>query len=66
MTWTPQLELVVGGSRDQIAPPDRIKGMLPKWNPEARLEVIEGADHFYAGYLAKLEAILIEFLNQES
>lgn len=56
------LKLVVTGSQDQIAPPELIKKMLPDWNPEARFEVIEGADHFYGGYLERLEAVLDAYL----
>lgn len=56
------LKLVVTGSQDQIAPPELIKKMLPAWNPEAHFEVIEGADHFYGGYLERLEAVLDTYL----
>ena len=56
------LTLVVTGSRDQIAPPELIKKMLPAWNPEARFEVIEGADHFYGGYFERLESVLATYL----
>ena len=59
------LKLVVTGSRDQIAPVELIENMLPKWNPRAALEVIEGADHFYAGYTDKLEYILANYLAAE-
>ena len=52
------LKLIVSGSRDDIAPPDLIKKSYAGWNPEAKFEVINGADHFYAGYLDKLEDIL--------
>jgi alpha/beta superfamily hydrolase len=52
------LKLVATGSRDMIAPPEAIQKMLPSWNPEARLEIIEGADHFYGGYLDRLESVL--------
>lgn len=62
----PQLELVITGSRDQIAPVEIIESMLPDWNPEASLKVIEGADHFYAGYNGQLEHILAEHLAAES
>ena len=57
-----RLKLVVTGSRDQIAPAEQIKTLLPSWNPEARFEVIEGADHFYGGYLDRLEKILDDYL----
>ena len=54
----PCLKLVITGSRDEIAPAESVKKNLLQWNPEAALEVIDGADHFYTGYLKKLEEIL--------
>ena len=44
-----KLRIVITGSLDDIAPPDMIAEVLPGWNKEARLRIIEGADHFYAG-----------------
>ena len=61
----PQLSLVVAGSHDEIAPPELIKTILPTWNSSARLEIIEGADHFYGAYTGKLESILTEYLSGE-
>jgi uncharacterized protein len=52
------LKFVVTGNRDDIAPADVIEKMIAKWNPNARFEVIDGADHFYGGYLNQLEAVL--------
>ena len=57
------LRLIVTGSRDDIAPPDLIKKSYPTWNAEAQFEVINGADHFYLGYLDKLEAVLAMYLE---
>jgi alpha/beta superfamily hydrolase len=57
------LELIVTGSRDDIAPPDLIKKSYAGWNATAQFEVINGADHFYTGYLDKLEAILAAYLE---
>jgi pimeloyl-ACP methyl ester carboxylesterase len=57
--------LVVAGSRDEIAPPELIKTILPTWNSSARLEIIEGADHFYATYEGELESILTVYLAEE-
>ena len=57
------LRLIVTGSRDDIAPPDLIKKSYAAWNIAAQFEVISGADHFYAGYLDKLEAILAAYLE---
>ena len=60
------LKLVITGSRDEIAPANQIRELLPSWNPDARFEIIDGCDHFYAGYLDKLESILTSFLlNQQ-
>jgi alpha/beta superfamily hydrolase len=52
------LKLIITGSRDDIAPPDLIHRLKPTWNPEARFEIIEGADHFYWGYMDRLQEIL--------
>ena len=52
------LKFVVTGNRDDIAPADVIKKMMSTWNPDARFEVIDGADHFYGGYLNQLESVL--------
>ncbi len=52
------LKFVITGSRDDIAPVDAVKKMLPIWNPNARFEIIDGADHFYGGYLEQLESVL--------
>jgi hypothetical protein len=49
---------VVTGNRDDIAPADMVKKMIPIWNPDTRFEVIDGADHFYGGYLEQLEEVL--------
>jgi len=57
------LGLIVTGSRDDIAPPDLIKKSYAGWNAAAQFEVISGADHFYAGYLDKLAAILAAYLE---
>ena len=52
------LKFVITGSRDDIAPVGTVKKMLPTWNPDARFEIIDGADHFYGGYLEQLESLL--------
>ena len=56
----PQLGLVVSGSQDEIAPPDKIQGLMPGWNPRASFKEIQGADHFYFGFFDELEAVLTE------
>jgi len=54
----PNLQLVVTGSRDDIAPPVLVETHLQTWNPQATLSIIEGADHFYGGAGAELEKVL--------
>jgi alpha/beta superfamily hydrolase len=49
---------VITGSQDNIAVPVTIERVLSQWNPKAILSVIEGADHFYSGYVDQLESIL--------
>ena len=63
--FTPRLKLVIAGSRDQIAPPTHIRALLSTWNPDARFEVIQGADHFYWGYIDSLEAVLAEYMEAD-
>jgi uncharacterized protein len=60
------LKLVVTGNRDDIAPAEEIKKMIASWNPEARFDIIDGADHFYGGYLDPLEACLSSNLERLS
>ena len=57
------LKLVVTGSRDDIAPSNQIRDQLPAWNPDAQFEIIDGCDHFYMGYLDKLQSILTGYLK---
>jgi alpha/beta superfamily hydrolase len=57
------LKLVVTGSRDEIAPANQIRDLLPAWNPGAHFEIIDGCDHFYMGYLDKLHSILTQYLT---
>jgi hypothetical protein len=59
------LKLVVTGSRDDIAPEEQIRVLLSNWNPDAHLEIIDGCDHFYVGYLDKLKSILTSFLQNQ-
>ena len=58
----PDLQLVITGSRDDIAPVERIRQQLPRWNPDTDLEIIDGCDHFYSGYSRQLEQTVIEHI----
>jgi len=59
------LKLIITGSRDDIAPAELIRQSYREWNAAARLEVIEGADHFYGGYEGRLEDILVSYLQPQ-
>ena len=52
------LDLVITGSRDDIAPAEMIRELMPIWNSSAAFEIIEGADHFYGIYTNALEKVL--------
>jgi len=58
----PCLKLVITGSRDDIAPVDSLAKMLPKWNPKAGFEVINGADHSYMGFNEKIKSVISSYL----
>lgn len=55
------LKLIITGNRDEIAPAEQIRGLAPLWNPNAKLEIINGTDHFYAEAFQKLVAVLDGF-----
>ncbi|SDP67503.1 alpha/beta hydrolase [Desulforhopalus singaporensis] len=50
----PLLRLVITGEEDEIAPPGLVAESLNFWNPEARFEIIDSADHFYYGMFREL------------
>ncbi len=54
----PSLHLIVSGRLDDIAPVDMIRKLLPGWNEDANLIEIDGADHFFLGYMEQLDAVL--------
>lgn len=56
------LQLVVTGSGDALSPMSLLESLVLEWNLTARLEVIEGADHFYGGALQTLQALLSKHL----
>ena len=50
--------LIVQGSDDAFGPLPRVRRLLEELGPEARLVVLEGADHFLSSDLARLEETL--------
>ncbi|MDJ0803620.1 MAG: alpha/beta hydrolase [Desulfobacterales bacterium] len=62
----PGLKAVLTGSRDDIAPPDMLKRLTALWNPEARLEILTGADHFFFGYREALISLLVGLIRDRA
>ena len=56
--------LVIVGDRDDFAPLDLLRKLLPCWHPSARLRVLPGADHFYWGMLDRLTTLVENALDQ--
>lgn len=59
----PALVSVVAGSDDDFAPPSLIEPELTRWNPEARMDIIQGADHFFFGFLDEITRLLTAVLR---
>ena len=58
----PVLSTVVAGSRDEIAPPDLIHPLIGQWNPDARMDIIDGADHFFFGFFDEITRRLVQWI----
>ena len=56
----PMLSVVIAGKRDEIAPPDRIRPLLGQWNPDAHMDIIDGAGHFFFGFLDEVTRRLVQ------
>ena len=65
MKYSPKIKLVIVGTNDDIAGTGTIEKMVPAWNPEAVLRIIQGADHFYWGKTKELKSIIEEFLDKK-
>jgi len=60
-----EIRLIIAGSEDNIADWRSIEKIMPLWNPDARLEVIKGADHFYWGKTNDIRKIIKDFITRE-
>ena len=56
----PMLSAVVAGGRDEIAPPGLIQPLMDQWNPDTRIDIIDGADHFFYGFLDEITRRLVQ------
>ncbi|MDT8380308.1 MAG: alpha/beta hydrolase [Desulfotignum sp.] len=59
----PSTGLILTGQDDDIAPPDKIRIHIDRWQITPRFEIIPGCDHFYSGCLGHLEARLSDYLS---
>ncbi len=62
----PTLRFVVTGERDDIAPPGMVEPLVPGWNPDAKMDIIPDADHFYGGCFDRLKEVVSAFLGAAS
>jgi len=62
----PRIGLVITGSHDDIAPPSMVRELVKEWNPEARLEIVQGADHFYWGKEHLVSQAIEEYLSKKT
>lgn len=51
-------KLVIQGSADEVCRPEVLAGVYPTWAEPKRLELVEGASHFFDRRLAELAAAL--------
>ena len=66
LSCNPKLKGVITGGKDDFAPADKIRHLVQGWNPEARFEVIESADHFYSGEIKTLNSVLSLLLDKNT
>lgn len=59
----PSLSAVVAGSHDEVAPPDLIRPLMDQWSPDARIDIIDGADHFFFGFLDEVTRRLVQVIE---
>ena len=59
-----KLQLVVCGENDTIAPPMAVKEEMGGWNPEAKMAVVPGCDHFFSSKQESLQELLSARLRE--
>lgn len=59
---TRETRLIIAGSEDNIADWRSIEKIMSLWNPDATLEVINGADHFYWEKTDDIREIVRDFI----
>src|SRR5689334_9146304 len=59
-------KLFVSGSRDQFGPEENLRQLFALAPEPKQLVLIEGADHFFEGHLAKMQAAIHEWVANHS
>ena len=59
-----QPKLFVQGELDEFGTPEALKGFVERLDEPKRLQVIAGADHFFAGHLDELAQTVGDFIAQ--
>jgi alpha/beta superfamily hydrolase len=64
----PSSGLIVHGERDMVTPTEAVTKLVTKLSQQRGIvidfETIEGADHFFNGYMSEFEAICESYLNK--
>ncbi|WDP89214.1 MAG: alpha/beta hydrolase [Desulfobacter sp.] len=58
----PDTGLIVTGGNDDIAPPDKVRALIERWESPAEFAVLKNGDHFYSQTLAMLDKVLAGYL----
>lgn len=56
----PGLRHVIVGSGDELAPLASCESIATRWNPQAKFDVLDGADHFFWNHMEALQEVLEE------
>jgi len=57
-------KLIIQGGKDQFGSRAKLEALFGTWPEPRRLVIVEGADHFFAGKLDRVAAVVAEWLNQ--
>ncbi len=56
---------IIVGDRDEFASIDSLSDQMTHWKSDIRLDVVQGADHFYSGKTAEFEKTLSGILKNQ-
>jgi uncharacterized protein len=61
-------KLLLSGEFDRFGPPNQLRAMVERFPPQirenARVEIVRGGDHFFAGHLSEMDRAIAEWLLQ--